>query len=83
MKEALDEGFLVKSLLEELLHRNQSIELEGITDSKALHESVRSTKYANDRRLRIDLTILKEYLFNENCQTSSNECPLKINLLIY
>ena len=68
MKEALDEGFLVKSLLEELLNQNQRIELEGITDSKALHESVHSTKSANDRRLRIDLTILREYLLNENCK---------------
>ena len=66
MKDTLDAGFLVKSLLEELLQNGESeIPVEAITDSKSLYEAAHSTKSVTDRRLRIDLSILREYIMND------------------
>ena len=68
MKDALDAGFLIKSLLSELLYEDKKeIPLEAITDSQALHESAYSTKSMQDRRLRIDLSIIREYILNDKC----------------
>ena len=71
MKDALDAGFLVKSLVEEILYQGkEKIPLEALTDSKALHEAVHSTKAMQNRRLRIDLSIIREYILNEQCEIS-------------
>ena len=71
MKDALDAGFLVKNLLEELLFSGRAqVQMEAITDSKSLYESAHSIKSASDRRLRIDLSILREYVMNEECTVS-------------
>ena len=71
MKDALDAGFLVKSLVEEILYQGkENIPLEALTDSKALHEAVHSTKAMQNRRLRIDLSIIREYILNEQCEIS-------------
>ena len=39
-----------------------------MTDSKALHEAAYSSKAMKDRRLRIDLSIIREYILNEKCK---------------
>ena len=71
MKDALDEGFLIKSLLNELLsHNNSDIVLEAMTDSKSLYECVHSTKSGKDKRLRIDLSIIREYVSSDKCRFS-------------
>ena len=68
MKEALNTGFLVRALLSELLNRkSQDIPLEAVTDSKSLYEASYSQKSMKDRRLRIDLSIMREYILNEKC----------------
>ena len=71
MKDALDEGFLIKSLLNELLsHNNSDIVLEAMTDSRSLYECVHSTKSGKDKRLRIDLSIIREYVSSDKCRFS-------------
>ena len=71
MKDALDTGFLVKYLLDELLYEGKNkVPIEGLTDSKALHEASHSTTSVQDRRLRIDLSIIREYILNEKCKLS-------------
>ena len=66
MVKALDSAFLISSLLSELLYEGKKkIQLEAITDSEALYESSYATKSVKDRRLRIDLSIIREYIINE------------------
>ena len=68
MVKALDAGFLVASLVGELLHNGEKkIQLDAVTDSEALYESAYSTKSLQDRRLRIDIAIIREYITNDDC----------------
>ena len=46
------------------------VPIEALTDSKALHEASHSTTSVQDRRLRIDLSIIREYILNEKCKLS-------------
>ena len=69
LKEALDTGFLIKSLISELLYQNKvDIPLEAVVDSKSLYEAAYSTKSAKDKRLRIELAIIREYILNNQCK---------------
>ena len=68
---ALDAAFLISSLVSELLtDGKEKISIEAITDSKSLYESSYSTKSLLDRRLRIDMSILREYIINDKCVIS-------------
>lgn len=68
MVKALDAGFLIASLVGELLHEEKKkIQVEAVTDSEALYESAYSTKSLKDRRLRIDMAIIREYIIKNGC----------------
>ena len=67
MAQALDAGFLISSLLGELLYDQQKkIPVEAVTDNQALYESAHSTKSLKDRRLRMDMAIIREYVTKED-----------------
>ena len=69
MVSALDEAFLISNMFSELLFQNrETIPIEAVTDSRSLYESAHSTKSLENRRLRIDMSILREYITNEKCQ---------------
>ena len=40
----------------------------AVTDSANLHESLRSTKQVDDRRLRIDIAAIKQTVMNKDIQ---------------
>ena len=61
----LDAGYLIASLLSELVHNNkEKVMVEMITDSNSFYESAHAIKSVKDRRLRIDLSIVKQYVIN-------------------
>ena len=60
--DAVDASFLIKSLLEALINCNNGIPVESIIDNKSLCEAFSSTKCIEDKRLRIDVAILRERL---------------------
>ena len=65
--EAVEAGYLISTLLSDIVYEGtQKIELEAVTDNYSLYEAARSTKSNSDRRLRIDLGILREYIAKED-----------------
>ena len=61
MAEAIDAGYLISSLLSEILYENQQkIPVEGITDNYSLYKSAQTSNTISDRRLRIDLAMIRE-----------------------
>ena len=58
--DAIDASFLIKSSLEELFNCNNGIPVESIIDNKSLCEALYSTKCIEDKRLRVDVAILRE-----------------------
>ena len=69
LKEAIDTGYNIQSLLNEILYNNQpKVSLEAITDSRSLFEASFSKKSVEDKRLRIDLAVIREYIINNECK---------------
>ena len=67
MVNALNAGFLVATLVSELLYDNRKkIQVQAVTDSEALYEASYSTKSLKDRRLRIDVAIIREYIIKND-----------------
>ena len=65
---ALDTAFLLSTLVSELLYEgNSKLQIAAITDSESLYESAHSTKSCSNKRLRIDMSILREYIINDEC----------------
>ena len=63
MVEGIDAGFLVSALLSEILYNGEKqIIVEGVTDNRSLFKAAHSTKSVTERRLRIDLGIIREAL---------------------
>ena len=63
--DAADASFLIKSLLVELLQcSGDKIKIGSITDNKSLFETLYSTKMTEDKRLRVDIAVLRERLGN-------------------
>ena len=60
--EAAEAAFWLSNLLSELYCQNTAVKIHCYTDSRQLYEAVNSLKPIVDRRLRIDLSILKEML---------------------
>ena len=60
--DAIDASFLIKSLLEELINCNNGIPVESVIYNKSLCETLYSTKCIEDKRLTVDVAILRERL---------------------
>jgi hypothetical protein len=53
----------VRALISEIIYRDADshiINLVGVTDSKQLHESIKSTKQCLEHRLRMDMAVIQE-----------------------
>ena len=66
MVEAYDNAKSLSELLSEVLFNStKKIPIEGLTDSRQLYESAYSKKKIQDRRLRIDLAMIREAIKRE------------------
>ena len=60
LEESAETCFLIGSLLTELLHcEHKEIPIECVTDNQSLFETVYSTKNIQDKRLKVDIAILR------------------------
>ena len=67
----LDAGYLISTLFSELIYNNQKkVMVELMTDSNSLFEAAHSIKSVKNRRLRIDLSIIREYIINNEVQVN-------------
>ena len=69
MEEALEECFIIRSMLLEIYKRDVKTRLFPIhcyTDSKSLLESVHSTKTLKEKRLKVDVCVIREMLEKKN-----------------
>ena len=63
MVEAIESAYLVSKLLSEILFNDmKTVPIEAITDNLSLFESAHGTTNGKDRRLRIEMSILREGL---------------------
>ena len=60
MLDAVDSAFLLKSVLEEILPGENSIEIVSVVDNKNLFDSIQSTNSVEDKRLSVDIGYLRE-----------------------
>ena len=77
MEEALEECFITRSILLEIYHRDAESGLFPIycyTDSVSLLESVHSTKTLKQKRLKVDVCVVREMLEKKEIK-SINWCP--------
>ena len=58
--EAVETGFLLKSILKELHNSQSSFDRECLIDNQSLFDTVHSTNPITDKRLRVDVAILRE-----------------------
>ena len=65
LSEALDEAILVKQIICEVMGLElcpDILPITGVTDQEGLAKSINSTKFVEDKRLRIDLASIKQNL---------------------
>ena len=58
--EAVETRFLITSVLKELHNSQSSIDIECFTDNQSLFDTVHSTNSIINKRLRVDMAILRE-----------------------
>ena len=56
--DALDTAYLIKKILQEIV--SHEIPIEMYTDNKSLFDSIRTTNLVEDKRLRVDISSLRE-----------------------
>ena len=88
-EEALESGFLIKSLLYELLNKEMKSDLFSVycyTDNEPLVDTINSTKTFTEKRLKVNLCIIREIIEKQEvksvswCESSlqSADCLTKI-----
>ena len=66
MVEAMERTQMIGELLSGILHEGKKkIPIEGVTDSKQLYEAAYSAKSIIDKRLRIDLAVIREAIIRD------------------
>ena len=60
MADALDAAILIESMWKEMAGPKCKISIEGITDCHSLFDAVNSSKAVTDKRLRIEMSMLRE-----------------------
>ena len=69
MVDGMESGFLAGKLLSEILYNSKrNVPVEGITDNYSLFEAAHSTTPVKERRLRIELSILREVIMKKEFQ---------------
>ena len=71
--EAADAGFLMSSLIKEVFGLTSLPPITCITDSSSLVQHLHTSKLSADRRLRVDMSRLREMVQNEEITVSW--CP--------
>ena len=59
MLDGVDATLYVLELIKEI-YKDYSLPIQVYTDNKSLQDALKSNKYVNDKRLRIDIGALKE-----------------------
>ena len=54
--------FMLKTMLKEILDEKLDLPIYAFTDSKSLKDSVYSTKTLSDKRLKVDICVIRDYL---------------------
>ena len=63
LQEGLEAGFYYRTMVEEILGvPSKSIGITAYTDNKSVIEAVFSTKLVDDKRLRVDIAAIQEFL---------------------
>ena len=80
LQEGLENGFYLRTLLEELLALPAyTIQLEAYVDNRSVIEAIHSTKLVDDKRLRLDISAMKESL-NLGQVHSVRWCPSEFQI---
>ena len=80
LQEGLESGFYHRILLQEILSVNSdSIPIDAFVDNKSVVEAVHSTKLVDDKRLRIDISAIKESVMKSEVR-SIRWCPGSLQL---
>ena len=64
--EGLEHGIFLQKVMQEVIGR--TIPVSAIVDNKSSVDAIHSTKLVEDKRLRIDIAIVKEMMANEEVQ---------------
>nr|XP_039252849.1 uncharacterized protein LOC120330085 [Styela clava] len=86
MSAGVDMASFVSSLYTEIMHGAINLEklpIEIVTDNRSLHDAIKSIKQVQDRRLRIEVAMLKEMMSNKKItriRWCNSEQPLADNL---
>ena len=77
--EAVEDAIFLKHILTEMSITRLSVKIHAFVDNRDVVDAVYSTKSVDDRRLRIDISSLKEFILNEEI-SSIRWCPGSIQL---
>ena len=82
--EAIDNAIYVKHMIQEILHvTSNQISIDCITDNYSLYQTAHSTTSVGDRRLRIELAIVREAIEKRGNNADVGKCKRSISRLLY
>ena len=65
LMEGVECSILLRAIFKELVGQTNEIPIFGIIDSASLRDSLESSKTVQDKRLKIDICVLRDYLYNK------------------
>ena len=65
LMEGVECSILLRAIFRELIGQTNEIPIFGIIDSASLRDSLESSKTVQDKRLKIDICVLRDYLYNK------------------
>ena len=74
--EAAENAFLLAKFIEEVLPHTYRLKITCFTDSKGLYDAVNTTNTINDKRLRIEMAIVREMVENSEIAWIKKEYQL-------
>ena len=77
--EAVEDAIFLKHILTEISAAKTEVKIHAFVDNRDVVDAVYSTKSVDDKRLRIDISSLKEFVVNEEI-SSIRWCPGSIQL---
>ena len=79
LSDAVDDGIYISEIVSELLFSGTKLlPIEIYTDSKSLFDAIKSKKNILEKRLRIDIAMLRE-MFEQKLITNIHNISTKIN----
>ena len=78
--EGIEDAVYLRQLLNEIYPCQSNILIDAVVDNKSVIEAVYSTKSVDDKRLRIDISALKEYISGEGDVRTIKWCPGSVQL---